>query len=635
MLQPTDRRLLFDALAPPPGYQLDWTVGTSYTLDLLAMLAAPVAFAFSDWQDNEGRPTPDPLAMLKAVRQYADRMCLFCQAGRIHVPPAYQPLMASLESSVVEALAPRGGSFHPKIWFLRFVGDGNAVDASDVTYRFLCLSRNMTFDRAWDTMLCLEGPLKNRANAYSANHPLGEFVEALPAMSVRGLSRDWTKRIETLAYEIRRVDFDMPEHIDEIAFWPIGIDAAAPVDNDWPFPYSKRTLVISPFVSDTLLRELADASERIELVGRADQLELLSTETLADYCDTWILDDSAEPEPSEVEQSTSLVGLHAKIYVLDEGWNASVFTGSANATHAAFHRNVEFLTQLRGKKSKIGVAAVMGEANGSEDKKPTSGAANFSDMLQPFRSIEQSELIDETEKQFERLVDDLAKEIASALPVAACEPATLGEGFRLCLQASKRNRLQLLENVELTVRPASLAEPAVVSVDVLDEPWAVFESISMLSLTSFFVFTVTTAHPKKMAGDFILNLPIAGEPEGRREALLKHLLNDKDRVLRFMMLLLSDADASAFAELVSEGNQSGEAFQFSSMLDGHTLFESLMRCVDRDPSRLHQVADMISDLADSEEGRSLLPDDLDSIWQPIWAVAQRESGKAKKRGSSR
>ena len=127
MLEPNSRRLLLESLQPPPEYRLDWAVGTTFTLDLMALLSAPVAFAFSDWQDREGRPTADPLALLKAVRQYASRICLFCQGGKIHVPRAYQPLLASLEDCIVEAHAPLGGSFHPKMWFLRFVSEDETV----------------------------------------------------------------------------------------------------------------------------------------------------------------------------------------------------------------------------------------------------------------------------------------------------------------------------------------------------------------------------------------------------------------------------------------------------------------------------------------------------------------------------
>ncbi len=49
-----------------------------------------------------------------------------------------------------------------------------------------------------------------------------------------------------------------------------------------------------------------------------------------------------------------------------------------------------------------------------------------------------------------------------------------------------------------------------------------------------------------------------------------------------------------------------------------------MRCLDRDPSRLRQVADMIADLGRTDDGKALLPEDLDSIWKPIWTVAEHE-----------
>ena len=41
MLSPYERTALFDALRPPPGYVLDQAVGTSFTLDLEALLTGP------------------------------------------------------------------------------------------------------------------------------------------------------------------------------------------------------------------------------------------------------------------------------------------------------------------------------------------------------------------------------------------------------------------------------------------------------------------------------------------------------------------------------------------------------------------------------------------------------------------
>ena len=638
MLQPTDRRLLFDALAPPTGFKLDFAVGTTYTLDLFALLSAPVAFAFSDWQDRDGRPTGDPLALLKTVREYADRMCLFFQAGRIHVPHNYQPLLASIESSLVETLAPRGGSFHPKVWFLRFAGS-----EGEVMYRFLCLSRNMTFDRAWDTMLCLEGPLTDRTNAFTQNHPLGRFVKSLPNMAIRGVSKSWQKRIDDLAHEIQRVDFERPEMVEQLQFWPLGIGPDP--EKDWPFGESKRTLVISPFLSGTALTDLASTGSQIELVSRAEQLERVKPEILQSYSKVWILDDTAEPEPSETEESNAgaggenasaqptapaLVGLHAKLYVLDNGWESSVFTGSANATHDAFNRNVEFLTELRGKKSKLGVAAVLGEATDPAEKRP--GAASLADLLRPFKPGDGAAIEESTEDNFERLVDEIAKLLAKAELSAECQEARDESGFCICLQPSRRTKVVLDPAFVVSVRPASRPHAPFVRLDVDEATWARFDSLAMLSLTSFYVFRVETDSPKRMAREFVLNIPLTNEPSGRREALLKHLLSDKERVLRFLMLLLSDADADAFANMFNGTDGGSDSFQFSSLLNGPTLFESLMKCVERDPARLKQVADIISDLEKSSDGRELLPEDLEAIWRPIWNVAQRQLARGSKRG---
>ncbi|HZZ82691.1 MAG TPA: phospholipase D family protein, partial [Gemmataceae bacterium] len=176
--------------------------------------------------------------------------------------------------------------------------------------------------------------------------------------------------MDDLADEIRRVEFEIPEPFEDIDFWPLGIVSP----NDKPFrDRIDRILVVSPFVDDSFASELAQRQFPMYLLSRGETLARLQDETLKQFGKVWILDDTATPEPGETEQEGDanatleadgvenhdipLVGLHAKVYVVDAGRNASVFTGSANATAAAFHRNVEFLVQLCGKKSCCGIDA--------------------------------------------------------------------------------------------------------------------------------------------------------------------------------------------------------------------------------------------------------------------------------------
>src|SRR6266498_3895741 len=116
MLEPQRRRLIADVLRPPDGYALHRAIGTTFSLDLLALLAAPLSFVAYGWESSGEEETPSDLAaMLEALRRYADRITVFCQAGRITVPAPEQPLYMHLEGSVIEC-APARGLFHPKVW---------------------------------------------------------------------------------------------------------------------------------------------------------------------------------------------------------------------------------------------------------------------------------------------------------------------------------------------------------------------------------------------------------------------------------------------------------------------------------------------------------------------------------------
>ena len=180
MLEPADRHLYIEALRPPTGYRFDCAAVTTYSLDLIALLAAPLAFTAFGWRLEADGLGADPLPVLDALRRHIDRIAVFCQKGQIKVPHAYQPLFDYLESTVHEVALPQGrGVFHPKTWLLRYV---DLEDDGPVRYRFVCLTRNLTFDSEWDTMVALDGVLTERRNAYARNHPLGDFIAALPRL---------------------------------------------------------------------------------------------------------------------------------------------------------------------------------------------------------------------------------------------------------------------------------------------------------------------------------------------------------------------------------------------------------------------------------------------------------------------
>ena len=81
--------LLTEALRPPPGYRVETAVGTTYSLNLTALLLAPLSFAVFDQANSTDIDALDPIRLLEAVSRHAERTTVFCQAGGIHVPSNY------------------------------------------------------------------------------------------------------------------------------------------------------------------------------------------------------------------------------------------------------------------------------------------------------------------------------------------------------------------------------------------------------------------------------------------------------------------------------------------------------------------------------------------------------------------
>ncbi len=156
---------------------LDAAVGTSFSLDLEALLTAPIAFALFDAHDEEERPDLEPVGLLEAIRRHSDRITLFCQAGQIAVPPKHRTVFAWLESGVVPVEAKHKAMlFHPKVWVVRY-----RTQEEGFVLRVLCATRNLTFDTSWDTLLQVETepfpPVGSRKDANGA--PLATLLRAL------------------------------------------------------------------------------------------------------------------------------------------------------------------------------------------------------------------------------------------------------------------------------------------------------------------------------------------------------------------------------------------------------------------------------------------------------------------------
>ena len=110
MLRLDQTALLLDALRPPQGMEIDIAVGTTFTLDLTALLTIPVAASFDAMTEGA-----EPADLLETIRRYSERTVLFCQAGAVSVPSHYRSAHTLIEDTVVEVKKPDAGIFHPKV----------------------------------------------------------------------------------------------------------------------------------------------------------------------------------------------------------------------------------------------------------------------------------------------------------------------------------------------------------------------------------------------------------------------------------------------------------------------------------------------------------------------------------------
>jgi len=619
MLSANRRELYLSALRPPAGYELNWAIATTYSLDLMTLLTMPLSFALLDLTEDDGKPLSDPVALLHALRKYADRLIVFCQAGRIAVPLKRHLLYAHLEHIIVPVSAPKaseGGAFHPKVWVLRFTAPGEVV-----RYRFLCLSRNITDDPSWDTLLSLDGEVVERQRAFAKNHPLADFIAALPKLTAHGLADAQVRVLGTMDDELRRVRFDLPEPFEDYAFLPMGLPGFRPaqVPED-----ARRLMILSPFVSQSFLKEAAEAIDAI-LISREESLYDIEASVLNKFRKVYAMIDAATGDNDGADISNAPAraprdeaagvetarGLHAKLYIADAGWDSYVWTGSANASSAGFERNVEFLTELIGKKSKVGIDAFLDGISG------TKGFAQFIAQYTPPNEPPPTDpIMEKNEKAAERL-----RLIIASIPLRI-EVASHPEGYVLILRSDEPIELEF--EATASVWPITLSPTAAQPLAPLFSGKVVeFGPVSEQALTAFLAIRVTAGSgPSQADISFALKVPLVGAPTNRFENLLHHVLSNPANVLRYLLLLMHH-EAGNISEVVdllmpSKSTRSRRANGAGAV----PLFEELSRALASSPRLLDAVKSLVDDLQKTPEGAALLPSDFDAVWRPIWRARE-------------
>ena len=615
MLEPGRRRLFLDTLRPPDGYLLSRAVGTTFTLDLMALLSVPLAFTFRDAQDGEGQLVTDPLSLLESARRYAGRIVVFSQGGYTAVPRAVQPALAFIEESVVSVFPPvrreQGAIFHPKVWVLRYEPHERLED-HPVRYRLVTQSRNLTFDSSWDVSLVLDGELnQSRVSAYSINRPLAELVRRLPTLAPRPTTGFHQESVDMLSDELLRVRWSAPEGLKLSRFLSFGLRRANP-----PYPDldNRRVLVISPFLDGEFLRSVTRRRRHSTLVSRRETLRTVSRDAVNSFDKVYAFRSSLDPEPEDSDESLPpLAGLHAKVFVIDDGWNARVAVGSANSTAAALGeqpRNVEFMVELEGKRSRFGIDALL--RGNREDERGT-----FGSLIEEFDTSEAGTVTeDESQTVLRRLLDRAVQSLAR-LDVSGKVADSESGRYSIRLEPAEVSDVDPAVT-EVRCWPATLTAAQGERL----EDGAEFEGLALSQLSAFLVIEVrATLNGTAETRRFARIIRLTGLPEDRMPRLIAAMLHDRRRFMQLLWLLLSPDQEVTVADLgvaLANGNSDSS---WEVALPG--LLERMLETLGSDPHRLDDVNSLIEQLRSTESGADLLGAEFEAVWRALWTARGR------------
>lgn len=583
MLDPGDRALYTEALAPPEGARFDFGVATTFSLDLGVLLGVPLHLALASTEDS-AELMRDPVILYETLQRVVGRLRIYTQVGRMHAPTGDHLLFGLLEQCVLEVAAPRGGAFHPKIWVLRFAdGDGT------YSYRLLVLSRNITADVSWDVALALEGRLSATP---SPNGALISLIEALPVLA--GGASD--AAVSELAGEIRNVEWVLPEGCESIDFHVLGLS-----DAQWRPPPSEQLWVFSPFVTDSALRALAETTKRpVALVSRSESFSELAEPV--PFQQALVLHEAAESEDGEaLDNGVREIGLHAKVYIARTGRDLTVCVGSANATTAALiaHHNVEFMAELR---ASVGA---FGNPNWLLDPERKDGLGQ---MLMPWLGGPEAGIAPET-RHNEELLEAARRSIATAGLSLRCR--AVDALWETVLAPPSVLSLQGIN--EIRAWPVTLRrERAVNAVSLLTGSEVVLPAQTLASLTGLTAFELGI-DGQRLA--FTLNLPLADVPDDRERAILRHVISSQANFLRYLLLLLAGIGDGAEAASVARAFNTAEFMKFHSGDEDLPLLEEMTRAFCRDPARLKRVKRLVEELCTDADGRQVLPKGFLALWE--------------------
>lgn len=587
MFKPTsakDRINYGEVLMPPIGFHLNQAVGTTYSLDLETLTAVSLVLGLAE--DTDSELISNPISLLSAFQKISDKIIVFCEAGQIKMPVKSSAFCLILEKMVVPVSLPwnhdinRYPSFHPKTWLLEYENT-----AGEKRYRFIVMSRNMTFDHSWDIACTLDGDLTSDSDVDS--RPLVDFLKFLKGQLDENFT-DFLRRRNNLDYLINTVSevrFHVDERFSGCEIMPMGIGSEGyDMHSDSLFTDSFHELVVmSPFITGNVIAQLNNPGKtlggtRRTLITRRSELEKIKNGKASNF-DVYVMKDEiidgessiSDGEDSKEETDPSKQDIHAKVYVRRKNNTTDLYLGSMNASYAAIHANVEMMLRLRTRKHIFNGEMFLDDIMGDD----RSGKKNPFELVSPENEIraENTSLSDRVEK--------LIKTVCRIKMSAAVEK-TDGK-YDVHITADLRT---VIEGIR--IRPLRSNKESELMKEMS------FRSLDLIFLSEFYVVSATI---DDCTLNRVIMIPTSGIPEERDNEIIKNVIKTRNQFIEYIAFILGDDYVQSFLENKKASTAYIEWDKNNAM---PAVYEKMLKTSVSNPGRLNEIKAITKAIQDDE-----------------------------------
>jgi hypothetical protein len=594
MLKPSSDRLDYSKmLTPPPGYNTVFAVGTTYSLDLDALIGISIALGLSDSIDSGLKD--NPIYLLEALKKTSDKVLVFCEGGQIKAPPNAHALHILLEKMVFEIVLKSKKSFHPKFWLVKFENENG-----EALFRCVVLSRNLTFDRSWDVAVCIEGKVDGRLNGgYDKSRPISDFLQSLLKLAKRNeITRDKRKSIMGMANEILNVKFELNDkQFSDYDFLPIGID-------EYDIAYTElfnnyhELMVISPFLSDSTINDFNKQAltnpNNNTLITRKSELSKLKPSS-ATHFDIYVMKDLivsgeeaiSEGDMDELSLNNQSQDIHAKVYLKTKYSDSELYIGSLNASHSACHGNVEFLLKLYGKRRNLNVDQLKKDLFGDNDK----------DNPFEIAVINQNGVDDKPESDnLEKIIKEICRLKSSAKVVENDNRYSLEIIFE---------KLPDFHNVMIS--PLLSKKEQALSNTVI------FTELQMLQLSEFYTIEAINGEESVRR---VIKIKTDNIPTSRENELVNSIVKDKHGFVQYITFLLGD---DYLLSMIESDSLEKNGFVFGNGNQIPALYEKMLKAAVHSPQKFDEIKRLMDLISDSR----IIPEGFKELYEVFEKVVNQ------------